>query len=254
MKVVCIGAGRLADQLMPAMQHAGCHILQVYNRNIDHAAALADQLVNSKAVSDFDDIDKDAHLYFLTVSDDAIKSIADKLVSHKITKGVIVHCSGMMGLDVIPAERKAVFYPLQTFSEHFDVDWTNTPIIITSLHNDIIADLETLARKISLAVYIMSDEEKSQIHLAAVFANNFSNHMLTLAEDICASSHIPFDILRPLIRTTIEKAMIHGPSGSQTGPAARGDENTIEKHLQLLSEKPELAEVYKVVTRSIRER
>ena len=109
MKVVCIGAGKLADQLMPALQNAGCQIVQVFNRSIDQATMLADQLVNTKAVSDFKDIDRDAHLYFLTVSDDAIKPMSEKLVSYKIKNGIIIHCSGMMGLDVIPVERKAVF-------------------------------------------------------------------------------------------------------------------------------------------------
>ncbi len=251
MKIVCLGAGRLAHHLMPALQHAGCNIIQVYNRAHWPAVLLAQKLHAASHVTSLEELDKTADVYFLTVSDDAVLEVASQLESMHELDGLIVHCSGVLGLNVLPHERKGIFYPLQTFSEHHETEWHHTPIIISANRQADMEVLATLAGKISAATYQMSDEQKSVIHLAAVFANNFTNHMMTLAESICAQHHVSFDILKPLIRTTFQKALLLGPSNSQTGPAIRGDEITIEKHLKLLEDHPDLAEVYRIVTKSI---
>ncbi|MEO5905765.1 MAG: Rossmann-like and DUF2520 domain-containing protein [Saprospiraceae bacterium] len=250
-KIVCIGAGRLAHHLMPALQHAGCNIIQVCNRTQWPAVLLAQKLHAVSHITRIEELDKTADVYFLTVSDDAVLEVAAQLESMHDLEGLIVHCSGVLGLNVLPHERKGIFYPLQTFSEHHETEWHHTPIIITANQPEDMEILASLAGKISNSTYQMSDEQKTVIHLAAVFANNFTNHMMTLAEAICAQHEVSFDILKPLIRTTFQKALLLGPSGSQTGPAVRGDEITIEKHLKLLQDYPDLAEVYRIVTKSI---
>lgn len=251
MKVVCIGAGRLAHHLMPALQHAGCDIVQVYNRTQWPAVLLAKRMHVSRHTTDLSEIDKNADLYFLTLSDDAISNIAYQLEEIHDIQGIGVHCSGVFGKDILPFANKGVFYPLQTFSEHHEVEWQSTPIIITSENQEVAEKLKTLAAKISSSVYEMTDQQKTVVHLSAVFANNFTNHMLTLAETICKENNVPFEILKPLIETTVHKALTLGPSMSQTGPAIRGDDTTIQKHLQLLEKHPEMIEVYKVITKSI---
>jgi predicted short-subunit dehydrogenase-like oxidoreductase (DUF2520 family) len=251
LKVVCIGAGRLAQQLMPALEEAGCHILQVYNRNILAAQSLAERLKKTSYTGAVEEINTSADLYFFAVSDDAIGPLADQLLPLLPANIIGVHCSGSLGLDVLPFKRKAGFYPLQSFSSGHEVTWRWIPLIITTTAEDIWLLLDEIAGKMSSSVYRMTEDQKSNLHVAAVFANNFSNHMLTLAEKICNEHRLPFEILKPLILETFSKAILSGPRDSQTGPAIRGDEKTIQKHLRLLAGQPELAKIYEVVTKSI---
>ncbi|MBK9984010.1 MAG: DUF2520 domain-containing protein [Saprospiraceae bacterium] len=252
MKIVCIGAGRLAHQLMPALEDAGCEIIQVYNRTPEAAKLLSDKLKSASHISKLEEVNPDAEIYFLTVSDDVINPMALELKKIISPEALCVHCSGILELDVIPFNRKAGFYPLQSFSDNHDVSFRFIPIIITTHDDDIWIELDQIAGRMSSSVYRMTDEQKSILHVAAVFANNFSNHMLTIAESICKENQLPFEILKPLILETFSKAILSGPKESQTGPAIRGDEKTIEKHLHLLENNPELVDVYKIVTKSIR--
>jgi predicted short-subunit dehydrogenase-like oxidoreductase (DUF2520 family) len=252
MKIVCLGAGRLANQLMPGLEETGCEIVQIYNRSPEPAKLLSQKLRSSSFTSSMTDIDTGADIYFLTVSDDAVKPLAHQL--HKIIHpdALVVHCSGILSLDVLPFERKAGFYPLQSFSDNHDVSWRFIPVIITTHDDDIWIMLDQIAGKMSSAIYRMTDAQKSILHVAAVFANNFSNHMLTLAELICKEHQLPFEILKPLILETFSKAILSGPKESQTGPAIRGDEKTIEKHLQLLTDHPELKDLYQAISNNIK--
>ena len=252
LKVVCIGAGRLAQQLMPALEETGCHIVQVYNRTPQSARSLAEKLKGCSYTSDLDSIARDADLYFFAVADDAITLLSTQLYTMLADDAIGVHCSGSLGLDVLPFARKAGFYPLQSFSPNHEVSWRWIPLIITTPDEDIWELLDTIAGQLSSSVYRMTEEQKSNLHVAAVFANNFSNHMLTLAESICNEHQLPFEILKPLILETFSKAILSGPRDSQTGPAIRGDEKTILKHLGLLDNHPELRNVYRVVTESIK--
>lgn len=251
MKIVCIGAGRLAHHLMPELQYSGHVITQVYNRTQWPAVLLSQKLHHADHITRLEDLNTDADFYFLTVADDAIAEVATELARLHDLKGIVVHCSGVSGLDLISSSHRGIFYPLQTFSEHHEVEWSQTPIIITSDKEDISQQLHKLARTISSVVYTMNEEQKSIVHLAAVFANNFTNHLMTLAEDICKQHNVPFEILKPLIYSTFQKATQLGPSESQTGPAIRGDEMTIQKHLALPEDQPEVKRIYQMITESI---
>src|SRR5688500_9763294 len=252
MNVVCIGAGRLAHHLMPELQMAGCNIKQVFNRSLHSAKSLADQLGVTDYTSDLSKIDTAADLYVLALADDAVNSVAADLKKNYNLNGIVVHCSGVLGMDSLPFNLRGVFYPLQTFSEDHHIEWKSTPIIITSDNEYVTNALRGLAEKISTKIYEITDQQKTVLHLAAVFANNFTNHMITIAENICEENSIPFEILKPLIQTTFEKALHQGPSGSQTGPATRGDDMTIDKHIQLLRDYPQILEVYEVITKNIK--
>ncbi|MDQ3017371.1 MAG: DUF2520 domain-containing protein [Bacteroidota bacterium] len=250
MNIVCIGAGRLAHQLMPELLLGGHVIMQIYNRTPWPAVLLSQKLHHAEHIEDLEKITRNADVYFLAIADDAIAEIALKINTLDVN-GIIVHSSGVLPLEVLPSSNRGVFYPLQTFSDHHAVEWSSTPIMITSDKEENQQKLHSLARTISSAVYTMSDTQKSYVHLSAVFSNNFTNHLLTLAEEICKAHQVPFEILKPLILTTFQKALHLGPSNSQTGPASRGDEVTISKHLQLLEQHPELRKVYEVITESI---
>jgi predicted short-subunit dehydrogenase-like oxidoreductase (DUF2520 family) len=250
-KVVCIGAGKLANQLMPALETADCEVVQVYNRSATPAVTLAAKLKAATSTASISEIRTDADLYFLAVSDDAISIVADQLLTILPSSAIGVHCSGSLGLEVLPFQRKAAFYPLQSFSVDHETSWRWIPLIITTTDETIWTILDEIAGMISTSVYRMTDEQKSVLHVAAVFTNNFSNHMLTLAENICLKHHLPFEMLKPLILETFSKAILTGPRDNQTGPAVRGDQKTIEKHLALIKDEPHLTAIYEAITASI---
>ncbi len=251
MKIVCIGAGRLAHHLMPELQFAGHTITQIYNRTPWPAVLLSQKLHHADHITRLEDLNTEADFYFLTIADDAISEVAGEVARLHELKGIVIHCSGVSGLDIIPLPQRGIFYPLQTFSEHHEVEWSQTPVIITSDKEDISQMLHKLARTISSVVYTMDEEKKSIVHLAAVFANNFTNHLMTLTEDICKKHDVPFEILKPLIYNTFQKAIQIGPSESQTGPAIRGDIKTIDKHLAMLEDQPDVRRLYQLITESI---
>lgn len=241
----------MANQLMPALEASGCTIVQIYNRSEESAKALSTKLNSTPFTTLISEVRNDADIYFFTLSDDAIPVVSDQLYPIINKEAIGVHCSGGLSTDALPFKRKAGFYPLQSFSDNHEVSWKYIPIIITTNDETIWETLDEVASKISTAVYRMTDDQKAILHVAAVFSNNFSNHMLVLAEKICNENNLPFEILKPLVMDTFSKAIISGPSQSQTGPAVRRDLKTIEKHLKTLEEYPELVEIYKVITESI---
>lgn len=249
--IVCIGAGKLANQLMPALEHAGYDIVQVYSRTTVSSNALASSLKNTAATNDINGIQKGADIYFFALKDDVMEAVAKKLDYLANEKSVFVHTSGILPLSAIPFKRRGIFYPLQTFSPNHQVDWKKTPILVTGVNEEITSSLQIMAEKISDLVYKVGDDDRAALHVAAVFANNFTNHMLTLAEIICKEHHVSFEILKPIIRETIAKALEAGPANSQTGPAVRGDQHTIDKHLSILKDDPRLQKLYKALSESI---
>lgn len=253
-KVVCIGTGRLAYNLMPQLVKAGCRVIELYNRTPEHATALAQRLPHARLIHDLSSITSEGDLYILTLRDDAIADVSASLMHLEDGHKIFIHCSGVSAVDILPFQRKGSFYPLQTFSYTHEIDWTTTPILITATLPEIQSHLVELAHRISQWVQEVTDEQKAYLHLAAVFANNFTNHMLTLSERICIEKGVPFSLLKPLIEETIHKAMDTGPGPGQTGPAVRGDSKTIEKHLRLLAAYPDMAEVYQLITDSIQRR
>ena len=181
----------------------------------------------------------------IAVSDDAIET-----VSSKISTDFVVHTSGSMPLSALKNNtRKGVFYPLQTFSKKKKVDFTQIPFCIEATTEKDEKLLEKLAGFLSKKIYRISSEQRKAIHVAAVFANNFTNHMYKIAHDICNTHQIPIEILNPLINETAEKIKVLPPALAQTGPAIRKDVTTINNHLFLLTEKQQ--EIYTILTKSI---
>lgn len=186
-----------------------------------------------------------ADVTIIAVADDAIAS-----VSKHIQTKIVVHTSGTFAMqDLQNSSEKGVFYPLQTFSKTKEVNFKNVPICIEATSPEVEKILIQLAKKISNNVTIITSEQRKYIHLAAVFANNFSNHLFAIASKICEDNNINFDILKPLIAETVEKIQTLPPQKAQTGPASRNDEKTIKKHLHLLHK--EDAKIYKILTKSI---
>ena len=242
--VVILGSGNVASQLIKAfLKIDTINLKQVYTRNQEDINTLKDSIDITNDIS----LLKQADITIIAVSDEAISSIS----SH-IKNSFVVHTSGSVDMKSLNnIGRKGVFYPLQSFSKKKLVDFKNIPICLESETNEDLLKLEELVSLLQSKSYILSSHQRKKIHVAAVFANNFSNHMYTIANEICEKYNIPFDILHPLIEETSNKIKNLTPEKAQTGPAKRNDAETIENHLNLLSEKQQ--EIYLKITQSIQE-
>ena len=242
--VVILGSGNVASQLIKAfLKIDTINLKQVYTRNQKDINTLKDSIDTTNDIS----LLKQADITIIAVSDEAIYSIS----SH-IKNSFVVHTSGSVDMKSLNnIGRKGVFYPLQSFSKKKLVDFKNIPICLESETNEDLLKLEELVSLLQSKSYILSSHQRKKIHVAAVFANNFSNHMYTIANEICEKYNIPFDILHPLIEETSNKIKNLTPEKAQTGPAKRNDAETIENHLNLLSEKQQ--EIYLKITQSIQE-
>ena len=167
----------------------------------------------------------------------------------------VAHTSGAVSIEVFEASQISNFgclYPVQTLTLHEQVDYRKLPLLIEGSSAKALADVEEIATSISEYVKRIDSDTRLRIHLACVFANNFTNHMLTIADDLLRAKDIPFDILEPLLKETISKAMKYGPENCQTGPAARNDQATMKKHLEMIV-RPETKKIYEAISQRILE-
>ena len=207
-------------------------------------------LCSGHAVAICDDVSdlKEADLYLLAVSDDAIAEVSSSL--HFEDK-LLVHTSGSVNIhDLDRKNRRGVFYPLQTFSKEVEMDFKDVPICIETLDKNDLNTLKALADAIGSESYKISTEQRQTLHLAAVFVNNFVNQLYRIGHEITDIKNINFDILKPLILETAKKVQTVSPYMAQTGPAKRNDKKTIKKHLKLLDNEIH-EDIYKLLTESI---
>lgn len=252
-KIVMVGAGNVAWHLAPVLEATGCAVTQVYSRRKKKAEELTRRLYQATVQTHLDFSDSPAELFILAVSDDAIAEVVRQI--QLPTEAVVVHTSGGQSLEVLadaPTERIGVLYPLQTFSKPRSVNFRNIPICLEANDSEVLHQLTRLAKSISQKVKMISSEERALLHVAAVFANNFTNHMLQIAEQLLQDHQLDFTMLHPLIEETVAKALEIGPAQSQTGPARRHDEKTINHHLKYLrTYDPAYAKVYEALTQHI---
>lgn len=248
--IVIIGAGNVATHMAIAFNAAGLDILGIYSRTFENAKTLADK-INVKTFKTIADIPTNADAYLLTVTDAALPELIKKIPS---VEGIIMHTSGSVGLSVFSnsIKRKAVFYPLQTFSKAKAVDFSKIPVLIESEDNAVLSALQDLGDKISRTVKVIDSEQRKQLHLAAVFASNFSNFMFHVAHDLMAKNDLDFDLLKPLISETVQKLNSLSPSESQTGPAIRQDLKTLSEHLEILKNHPNYHSIYQLISDQIK--
>jgi predicted short-subunit dehydrogenase-like oxidoreductase (DUF2520 family) len=249
MDFVFIGAGNLATNLATAFYEQGYVIKQVYSRTRESASELADK-IETDFTTRIDQIDPDADLYVVALKDDAIEEVISRL---SFEPKMIVHTAGSVPMALLSKyfSQYGVFYPLQTFSKQKVVDFSEIPLCIEASTKETHQVLEKIAKNISREVYNLDSEQRLYLHVAAVFACNFTNFMYAGAEEILKKHDIPFQILIPLIRETFEKITIHSPSEVQTGPAIRNDEETMQKHLNFLSDSDLFQNLYSFVSKAI---
>lgn len=255
LRIGLLGAGRVASHLGPALVASGHRVVFVWSRTETAAAALAAEIPGAHTLSTLASPLPPADVYLLAVPDAAV---APLLASTAWPEGALVaHLAGALPLSVFeaqPAVRGGVFYPLQTFSPGRAIDWDTVPLCIEA--SDIASEttLLNLASSLSQHVLRLDSAQRLKLHVAAVFANNFTNHLLGIADALLAEANLPPTLLAPLVRETVDKALANPPFVVQTGPAVRHDALTLAAHHAALAGHPVWRALYEQLTASIQAR
>lgn len=255
MNVTFIGSGNLAWHLAPALDNTGYAVREVYSPHRKNAEALAERLYHAIVLPTLDFSRSASRIFIIAVADDAIPEVVDELILPD--DAILLHTSGSQPLQLLrhaATPHTGVFYPLQTFSKNKKVEFGEIPIFVESDDRATENVLLEMARAISKKVNRITSAERKGLHVAAVFASNFTNHMLTISSDIMRGSKLDFEVLKPLIAETINKALTLGPDAAQTGPAKRGDLEILDAHLDFLQKDEAVAEIYRVVSQHILDR
>jgi predicted short-subunit dehydrogenase-like oxidoreductase (DUF2520 family) len=250
-RIACIGSGNVASSLLPALYSAGYKIAQVCSRNHQTAQQLA-KMVGATCTTKLAELDRSADFYIIAVPDDSIESVLDNTT---FGNGIVVHMSGSTPMSVFEGRGIAhygVLYPLQTFTRQRGVNFARVPLYAEASDKHDLAELMFLAHKLSVDVFEIASEKRMLLHIAATFACNFSNHLLSVASRLLRDNNLSFNSLKPLIRETFERAIqIEEPSVVQTGPAVRGDSKIVSRHIEALSAYPLIQQIYSLISESI---
>jgi predicted short-subunit dehydrogenase-like oxidoreductase (DUF2520 family) len=254
-KIVIIGCGSVAWHLAKHLNNLKKYQIFVYNHKSNPLLNEFKSVLKCRTETTLDHIITDATYYFVCVTDKFITETAKK-ISVRNPNALLVHTSGSMKLKELGKRihDTGVFYPLQTFSKHVDVDWSRVPVIIESA-NPRSKILEQFATQFTKTVVYLGYKERLKLHLCAVLVNNFTNALYVTAFDLIKENadrkNLDFDLLLPLIKQTTSKIEKVNPHAAQTGPARRKDEVVMNKHLAILSGKPELKKLYKQLSKLI---
>lgn len=250
--IAFVGAGNIAWHLAPALDNAGYKVSEVYSRDTGKAGKLVSRLYRAVIKRSLDFSSGDARVIILAVTDDAIESIAGKILLPE--HAILVHTSGsspLSSLDPAGTPNTGVFYPLQTFSKNIKVNLNDTPVFIEGRNPEVAKVLMEMGQAIGSVALSIPTERRLALHLAGVFASNFTNHMLAIAFDLMQQNDLDPRWLEPLIAETINKSMDAGPESAQTGPARRGDLEILRRHALFLKNDKKLREIYTLVSQHI---
>jgi len=250
MNIVFIGSGNVATHLAIAFKAMGADIIQVWSKDSRNAEILA-ALTKAEPINQWKALDQTADCYVVAVKDDAIAEVTSHLQN---VRGIVVHTSGATSIAVLKGAGigYGVLYPLQTFSKTKAVDLKKVPFCIEADHPETLEKIAAIAHLLSESVAEVSSDQRKVLHLAAVFACNFTNHLYHLSNQLLQQHKLNFDLLKPLILETAQKIQSALPEAVQTGPAVRNDQETMNKHLALLAGSPELQDIYEMLSNSIK--
>ncbi|WP_027376853.1 Rossmann-like and DUF2520 domain-containing protein [Kaistella palustris] len=245
MKTVILGSGNVAFHLAQAFHEKNIPIAQVFGRNAKELKEISEKFKIPFSTSTL----ADADFYLIAVKDDAVAEISTKIIKNDC---LVAHTSGSLPKEILSGNyRKASFYPLQTFSKAKVLNYSEIPFFIEAENEADYGELHKLASLISGKVMQSTFEKRKYIHLTAVFACNFVNHLFARAKEISDSQEIPFSYFLPLIRETTDKIETLDPKLAQTGPAVRNDNRVLKLHQMLLTESEHL-KIYEVMNESIK--
>ncbi|MFI5134346.1 MAG: Rossmann-like and DUF2520 domain-containing protein [Chitinophagales bacterium] len=248
-KIAILGAGNAGYQLTWHLNNAGHQIVQVFSRHLPSAKWIGN-LMDIPCTTSISEITSDADIYLIAVNDDSIPGLVKQL---RLGEKVVAHTSGTVSMNILEgvSTNYGIFYPLQTLSRNISVDFSVIPICMNGVNDYTRNILKDLAGTLTNKVVLVDDEKRLAIHVAAVIANNFTNHLFSISQIILEKSGLSFEILKPLINETVRKIQNHEPLNVQTGPAIRHDDETIRKHLEFLSKDGRFVDIYRMMSESI---
>ena len=246
---VIIGTGNVGTHLTRRLYSKGFQPLRIINRSLEKAELLARETHCCNFSSDLI-IEENPDFILIAVNDNSLPEVIEKI---RPGNSPVFHCSGSTPISIFPVDffHYGVLYPLQTFSLNRTPFLENIPFLLEASDNDTMKLLEVIASSLSNEVYEMSSEDRLKYHIAAIFASNFSNHLLTLAADYLKKHDLPDNILYPLIKETFLKFIEKGGLNVQTGPAVREDIKTLKKHEEILKNDPDFQKIYTFVSENI---
>ncbi len=251
-KIAILGSGNVATFIARALRKANNSITQVYSRNFENATTLAKK-INADPIDNISHLrdEADMDVYIIAITDDAIGEVAAQL---QTDNKIVLHTSGATSKEILRSTsiNYGVLYPYQSLRKGDLIDVNTMCMFFDGSNEETIQMIEELAFEITSYAIQVNDEERLRYHLAAVFANNFSNHLFALAEKMLQDQGLDFENLKPIILQTAQNAMLQSPARNQTGPAIRGDEKTISKHLELLKTDDHLKNIYLDLSNSIK--
>jgi predicted short-subunit dehydrogenase-like oxidoreductase (DUF2520 family) len=249
MDIVIIGAGNVAHCFGQMLKINGHQISQVVSRTKEHADELREVIHAAAATDDLRDINMEADVYLIAVSDGAIPLLNDEL---RLGKRIVAHTAGAVPLDAISkiSTNTGVLYPLQSLRKGVK-SFPPIPLLLEAANDETMRRLQPIAQSISSRVEVMNSEQRLQLNLAAVLCNNFTNHLIARSKSYCEKDGLDFSLLEPIIKETFERLDKFPPESVQTGPALRNDQATMTKHLGLLQDEKYLQLIYRVMSDSI---
>ena len=246
--IVILGAGNVAFHLTRALIENTLNVRQIFNRTLEKAQEIgeANRISYTDKISEIEKAD----LYIIACADSGIEEFSHYIPYDDV---LVVHTSGSSPMCVLKGDyRKGVFYPLQTFSKKRTMRYDNIPFFIEAENPEDLKKLDDLGNRISNEVHELNFAARMQVHMTGVWANNFVNHLYYIAGNICEQNNVPFDVLLPLIQETANKVIEMSPKDAQTGPAKRGDQLIIDRHLDALQDDSRLLQIYQILTDSIK--
>lgn len=248
-KIAILGSGNVGYQLTWHLHNNGHKIIQVFSRHLPSAKFIGN-LMDIPCTDQISEITKEADIYLLSVKDDAIEEVVNQL---HLGDKVIAHTSGTVTMKILESvsTNYGIFYPLQTLSRNVSLDFGVIPICISFSNEYTRQILRDLAGTLTSKIVEVDDEKRLAIHIAAVFANNFTNHLFSVSQMILEKTGLSFEIMKPLINETVRKIQNHNPLNVQTGPAVRHDDQTIERHLHFLDGDGRFTAIYKILSDDI---
>jgi len=247
-KIILLGAGNVGHHLSKAFNKSTeIDLVQWYSRD---NSKVSYNDIDTEIINDLSKI-KSADIYIISISDSYVGEISKKL---NVSEKLVVHTSGSLDLSIIDSKnRRGVFYPLQTLSKNKEIELAKVPICIESENNKDLVLLETISKYIGCKTYKIDYNERKILHLAAIFSNNFVNHMFTIAKEILDDKNLDFNILKPLINETVDKIHKLDPENAQTGPAIRNNNEIILNHIKTLK-KDDHKKLYELMTKLIKDK
>lgn len=247
MKVCIAGTGNAAWHFVKMLRKAGHDVPVAWGRDHDKLKKFC-QALSLRALHTLSDTGCD--VIVLAVADDAVAA-----VSAQVPEGpLVVHVSGSLPGDAISHSNRGVIWPLQSLTSGHTLDYAQVPFLVEAALHGTAELLVKMLEPLGATIQITTPEHRMKMHLAAVFACNFSNHLYRIAEQISAEAKIPFEMLHPLILQTAKKIQVMPPAMAQTGPARRKDTRTIMRQLEMLRDERELANLYRYFTQLIQDK